>query len=39
LTHIEREKKPLYHRIASFEGGAHEENVEEEDRERDGKEG
>jgi len=32
-------KKYLYSRIASFEGGTHEENIEEEDRERDGKEG
>jgi len=37
LTHID--KKTLCHRRASFEGGTHEENVEEEDRERDGKEG
>jgi hypothetical protein len=35
---VHREKKgSLYHRIASFEGGTHEEKIEKEDRERDGK--
>jgi hypothetical protein len=38
LTYIERKNSFCYRR-ASFEGGTHEEDVEEEDRERDGKEG